>query len=340
MTTIGRLAAFSSATLGTAAAASIAWVGMTGGPQTVSGKPGDTPATATTVVCVAVDSVLRAFDAVAGCPAGQTALALTPAETNSSNSPNTLDLTDDWGHKDPAAAAASAGQANPLADLERRIENLQNPPLFTVVDTHDNPLLAVMSDRVVLFNSTKAAVGGLFASDQGGTLKLQAADGALAASVGASAFTAGLRISDSGVARLELSRSESGRYSLRIISPGTSGFPLAGIGESRAGTGALTIADLTGHSRALMTVEDGKGLFGVYNATATGVLSLTEGATAGGLLAIGDAASEPMVKMGVNQNRYGVVLAGPRAGFPYVPASGLPGSYFLGCAGGDACRPY
>jgi hypothetical protein len=46
-----------------------------------------------------------------------------------------------------------------------------------------------------------------------------------------------------------------------------------------------------------------------------------------------------MVKFGVNQDRYGVVLAGPVSGFPLVPGSGLPGSYFLGCAGGDKCGP-
>ena len=42
----------------------------------------------------------------------------------------------------------------------------------------------------------------------------------------------------------------------------------------------------------------------------------------------------------VQLDRYGAVLAGPTLGFPYVPASGLPGSYFLGCAGGDRCKGF
>jgi len=47
-----------------------------------------------------------------------------------------------------------------------------------------------------------------------------------------------------------------------------------------------------------------------------------------------------MVKMGVN-GTYGVVLTGPKAGFPYVPSSGLPGSYMLGCAAsGTDCHPW
>ncbi len=69
------------------------------------------------------------------------------------------------------------------------------------------------------------------------------------------------------------------------------------------------------------------------------VLAITEGATGGGLLAMGDATSEPMVKFGVAQDRYGIVLAGPVSGFPLVPGSGLPGSYFLGCPAGEKCGP-
>jgi hypothetical protein len=54
-------------------------------------------------------------------------------------------------------------------------------------------------------------------------------------------------------------------------------------------------------------------------------------------LADGNAA----VRMGHNGNRYGIVLAGPVLGLPLVPRSGLPGSYFMGCAGGErpACVP-
>ena len=89
-----------------------------------------------------------------------------------------------------------------------------------------------------------------------------------------------------------------------------------------------------------MTGSEGKGAIGVSNPSGSPVVSLTEGATRGGLLSIGDALSEPMVKMGVAQDRYGIVLAGPRAGFPLIPGSGLPGSYIMGCAGkGKDCGP-
>jgi hypothetical protein len=51
-----------------------------------------------------------------------------------------------------------------------------------------------------------------------------------------------------------------------------------------------------------------------------------------------DANSKATVMMKTNNNRYGVVMALP-PGFPYVPKSGLPGSYILGCAGGPSCVP-
>jgi hypothetical protein len=121
-----------------------------------------------------------------------------------------------------------------------------------------------------------------------------------------------------------------------IVDPGD---PIAGIGESSAGTGALVIGNSNGQVKASMTLAEGKGMLSLFNKKRADILSLTEGATGGGLLTIGDADGAPMVKMGVNEGRYGIVLAGPVAGFPLVPSSGLPGSYFLGCSGGAACRP-
>ena len=71
------------------------------------------------------------------------------------------------------------------------------------------------------------------------------------------------------------------------------------------------------------------------------VLGLVTSTTGGGLLHIGNHAGPSAVKMGHNGHRYGIVMAGPIMGFPYVPRSGLPGSYFMGCASGErpACTP-
>ena len=121
--------------------------------------------------------------------------------------------------------------------------------------------------------------------------------------------------------------------------PGKSGEPIAGIGESKAGSGALVVGDTQGSKRASMSVGESKGVIAVFNGAGNAIVALGEAVgNTGGALAIGDANSEPRVKMGTNDNRYGVVMTFP-VGLPYVPRSGLPGSYFLGCAGGSACVP-
>jgi hypothetical protein len=88
----------------------------------------------------------------------------------------------------------------------------------------------------------------------------------------------------------------------------------------------------------MMTGGD-RGAVTVFNAAGAPVVELSEATSGGGLLTIGGADSTTMVKIGVKDDRYGVVLTGPKAGFPFVPRSGLPGSYFLGCTGGSSCTP-
>src|SRR5438477_4399989 len=151
--TMGRFAALGAATAGAAAAASFAWMGITQSPRGPSGNPANPPPDGTAMVCVAADSVLRAFDIGTGCPAGQTALALTPAGNNSADGPNVLDLEDDWGRKNPAAPAKPSGETDPLADLELRMDKLERSPLFTVVDEQHNPIFAVTPNSVLLYNS-------------------------------------------------------------------------------------------------------------------------------------------------------------------------------------------
>src|SRR5207244_4479373 len=132
------------------------------------------------------------------------------------------------------------------------------------------------------------------------------------------------------VARVELGRGEAGNYSLKFPAksddPKKSGEPIAGIGESKAGSGAIVGGGPEGKKRATMLVgSDGKGIIGIYNADGNAILAFGEAiGNTGGSLSIGDDKSEPRVKMGTKDNRYGVVMALPR-GFPYVPKSGLPG---------------
>ena len=251
----------------------------------------------------------------------------------------------------------STSKSDALTDLEERIGNLQYAPLFVVVDRQDKPIFTVTSSdywsAASVFNSNGQDVVSMGANTDGGYFSVRSDDGSTKARLGIDQEWAGLRISErvsetvteKGVTRdvirdaprIELGGQAGGNYSLKF--QGSAGL-LAGIGESKAGTGAIVIGDSKGRKRASMLVGDeGKGLIGIFNAGGHGVAVLGEAVgNSGGSLVIGDAKSEPRVKMGTNDNRYGVVMTFP-LGFPYVPKSGLPGSYMLGCAGGPSCVP-
>jgi hypothetical protein len=341
MAPFGKIAAFGSATVATAAAASLTWVAMSRGPQKLSGQqPEPPPSSARVIVCAGQDSILRAVDAavapMAGCPPGQARVLLTPDDPGAIDPLKVLNADDDAGAK--RAPDTPKRSDDRIGELERRLDNLRLSPLFTVVDARDQPIFVVRPKGVLVYNADGVPVTALRATADGGLLKAISSDGALTTAVDASSARAGVRLSEGDAPRLEAGTQISGRYALRILSPDDSGDIVAGIGESRAGTGAVLVADVNGHVRASMTIDDGKGTVSVLNGTGIRVASLSESPSGAGLLRIANAERDVAVKMGVNQDRYGAVMTGPRAGLPYVPSSGLPGSYFFGCSGGDACK--
>ena len=256
-------------------------------------------------------------------------------------------------------------KSDPLADLEQRISKLEKVGPFTVVDNQDRPIFTVTStagaSAATVFDSNRVGVATMGATTDGGYFLARSGDGSTTARMSVERANmsvkdktwAGLRLNElitetvteqgvthqvkQDVARLELGRKAAGNYSLTF--PGKSGEPIAGIGESKAGSGALVVGDTQGSKRASVSVGESKGVIAVFNGAGNAIVALGEAVgNTGGALAIGDANSEPRVKMGTNDNRYGVVMTFP-VGLPYVPRSGLPGSYFLGCAGGSACVP-
>jgi hypothetical protein len=220
--------------------------------------------------------------------------------------------------------------------LESKVAALEKGPLLEVVDRNGQPVFEVRPGEIVLRNKAGAPVIQLRASDNGGYLTAHSTSAPLASSIGVSGNVGGVRITEMNMPRIEFGKQPATNIALRVL--GGAG-PAAAIGESQAGTGALAVDDAAGRLRASLSVVDGRGRAAIYNATGENVMALSEAATGGGLLAIGDATSEPMVKFGVSGDRYGVVLTGPVAGFPLVPGSGLPGSYILGCAAGAGCGP-
>lgn len=269
-----------------------------------------------------------------------------------------------------ATVAVSHGKAprsnsgfDPLAELERRISKLENAPLFRVVDQQGKPIFAIYRqferyaggrvNMAIAYNPRGRPSAFISASPDGGIFEAFSDDNRLNSLLtGDSDSPSGLRIFErineegieNDVEKLRLggdNTAENGtarNYSLKFLRK--SGQVIAGIGESKAGSGALVIGDSQGSRRVSMTIgENGKGIVGLFSANNKAILTLGEAVgNAGGSLAIGNANSDPMVKMGTNDDRYGVVMTFP-VGFPYVPRSGLPGSYFLGCAGGKSCIP-
>jgi hypothetical protein len=254
----------------------------------------------------------------------------------------------------------SNSEPDSLAALERRIGNLESTQEpFMVVDRQGKKIFSVdstgISSAASVFNSNERSVVtmGATAAD-GGYLSVRSEDGPRHAQLSAESSWAGLSINElitetiteqgqtrqvtRDIPRIELGKRPTGGYALRF--PTKSGDLIAGIGESAAGSGAIIVGDADGGKRAQMSVgSDGKGLIIIFNAKGFAIAALGEApGNSGGGLAIGDSAGSPRVKMGTNDNRYGEVQALPR-GLPYVPKSGLPGSYMLGCAGGGSCVP-
>jgi hypothetical protein len=323
-----KIVAIATTAAGTAAA--VAWMVVNTGTAGSRSQPdpepkaGDSP-----IVCVGSDGILRAPDG-AECPSGVREFVLEEGE------PRLLecgDCDDPWRKKPPPTPDAS----DPLAHLKQRVDNLHKSALLTVVD-RGVPIFTVRPGSASTHTGSGTVVAEMRATDAGGFFAGRSTDGTLAAFVGVSDEQAGVRIMEGDVPRAEVGKHEAGNYSLRISS--SDGGLVAGIGESRAGTGALLVADQQSRVRASMTFLDGVGGFTAYNAGGAALVSLRESQAAAGLFSLGETGGREAVKMTVNDDRYGVALAGPQLGFPLVTGSGLPGSYIIGCSGGGSCRPY
>lgn len=332
MTSLLKLATVGGATAASAAAVALTWAAMGQAPKKEPAA-GGTGVRGAFVICAGADSILRG-DSGSGCPAGQTMVPLTPETSNESSVSKILD---DNGGGNAKQAPRNPQGDDRLSDLERRLDRLRLSPLFTVVDGANRPIFAVRPNGVVTYNGRGTPVAALLMFD-GGLFRAISGDGAIVTEAGVSAEHAGLRISEGSATRLDAGRQSSGAYSLKALSTRAGDDTLAGIGESRAGTGAIVVSDTEGHVRSSMTIVNGRGAVNVLNEDGYPVGFLSQSQNGAGLFRITDAGGQVVVGMDVNQDRYGAVLTGPQAGMPYVPSSGLPGSYFFGCAGGGACR--
>lgn len=261
------------------------------------------------------------------CPAGQRTLHL-PAEDEA-----VCELCDPF----------SDGQSEPMPDnaavaaLERRVRNLENTAYFEVVSQKDEHVIfRAGPGGARLFNSEGRAVAAIGTGAEGSFLTTRSTVSGAEASIGAAGRNGGVRFVENGV-RLELATRE-GPYALRV--PSARGL-IAGLGQSRAGSGAVIVGSLPGVTQGLMIVSDGRPMVSLSSSAGAGGVTLAEATIGGGLLDVANSNGDSAVKMGHNSHRYGIVLAGPVPGIPFIPRSGLPGSYFMGCASGEkpACIP-
>jgi hypothetical protein len=291
-------------------------------------RPGEQAANNDVTVCVGPDSIMRSPDAKTGfCPTGTEKLTLAGADLVKPD-----DDDDDALVPTPKPIQM---KSDPLSDIEKRLSDLAASPLFEVVDDSGRVMFRVAPEKVQVYDNNRTAVAGILSSSDGGEFVARTADRKLSCFIGSYGDHAGFRMTEGGVPTFDLLRQEGGNYSLRI--PMGDGL-LAGVGESKAGTGALVVGDLHGRPRASLTLGDGRGGANIFNEGGNGISVLSQSAAGGGLLVLTNADSYVRVKFGNNDDRYGVVMAFP-PGLPYVPKSGLPGSYMLGCAGGGACTP-
>jgi hypothetical protein len=281
-------------------------------------------------LCVGDDRILRVPPGFGKeCPSDQRELLLAW-----DSDPRLCELCDPLKDSPPSEPKSDNAAVN---DLEDRIRDLERTSYFEVINQKEQPILQVKPGGVRIFNPQQRAVAFVGTPDEGGYFTARSPAGT-DASLAASGDNSGVLIGDTGSNRIELGERSKGPYALRF--PSGKGL-IAGIGESRAGTGAMLVGTLPGVTQATFLVSDGRGMISLTKDGGKGGLVLTEVATGGGLLDIANAAGDSAVKMGNVGQRYGIVMAGPVPGLPYVPRSGLPGSYFMGCASGEkpACTP-
>ena len=324
------VAVASMAVAGTAAAWWTSNSQNTGAVAERTGRPAETepaPTSDLTVVCVGPDRILRSPSADGECPSGHEELEL---ENDDSG---ICELCDPYGEPPPPPS-----RSRELDALERRIWSLENTPYFEVVDDRDSPIFRVGPGGVRVFNRQGLPQAAIGTSESGGFFTARSTSMPTDAQIGANGTTAGLRLRENSLVRVDLTAKDKWA-SLRF--PSAIGL-IAGLGESTAGPGTLLLGTLPGRVKVTFSVPDARGMLSVVKKDDNlGGIALAEAKVGGGMLDLGEPGGQSAVKMGHNGHRYGIVLAGPILGLPLVPKSGLPGSYFMGCASGErpACVP-
>lgn len=280
-------------------------------------------------LCVGIDDqVLRVAPGFTGeCPEGQEEFDLSARDEQICELCDPLD--------DPSPSPKSGDEA--IDAIEQRIRDLEKTPYFEVVSQKDEKtIFRIGPGGARFFNPAGHVVAAVGTGDAGAFFTLRSAVTSVEAAIGASGNNGGVAFFENGL-RTELG-AHNGPHALRF--PSAKGL-IAGVGQSRAGSGALLVGGLTGMTEGSFTVTDGRGFVALSKDGAGGGAAIAEAMIGGGLFELVMARGGSAVKMGHNGHRYGIVMTGPILGVPYVPRTGIAGSFFVGCASGEkpACMP-
>jgi hypothetical protein len=293
--------------------------------QNTDSPPGKDDAAEARVICVGGDNVVRAPAADGTCAEGERTIEIDPGDATD------CDDCDPWG-----GGESSQGAKDQISRLTARLNRLERSPLLTVVSSRGEPIFEVKPDGAYLYAASQGTLKPLAvirASDSGGYFVGRSATESLQSIIGVTEDFGGVKVYDRyGASRISLG-TKGGFASLSFPK---SGGVAAGIGESMARSGTLIVGDINGKMKTSFTVTKSDGFVAVQGRSGHTVVGLYPKASGGGMLEIGTAEGDPKVKMGNNYEKYGIVVTGPR-GLPLVMGSGLPASYFLGCAGGPVC---
>ena len=203
-----------------------------------------------------------------------------------------------------------------LKDLEyrKRMGTLSGrkvrAPFQVVTKEKKQRLLRIEEQNVTFYNHDQKPVVWIQTDDSGGMLHAQTAAGDREVMLRAQGRRSHLLIKEKGNDRVDLGRRANGGYSLQVYGPQNS--VVAGIGQSRIGTGILAIGDAAGVDKVRISIDATSGLGSmlvVANAAGTVVGSMSA-AAGGGTLVLTDSGGNSMVEAGLTDG-VGVVRTLP-----------------------------
>ena len=276
-------------------------------------------------VCANAEGTLRLTDPGVPCQAGERRLRL--------RQPNIEEKKEE----------EQAREDSRLKELQQRIKDLEERAAqgrlmgsrvvapFEVTNDDGNVVLRIEDGFVRFNNSMGKPVGRVVMSDSGSYYEARSATQNLQAFLGAEDNKVSLFIHENERKRIDLGRNDKGQFGLRVYEPG--GKLVAGIGQSTAGDGVVTVNDTQGKQRAAMYVEPkAGGVVEILNTADKSVASIFATEAGNGQMRLFNQEGVPMVEAGVNASNVGVVRAGPAGFAPGVGILGLPGSFIAGKA--------